>query len=120
MLNLDTHIVVFAFDDKLDASEREIMQDEDWAISSIALWELAFLVGRRRINLNLDGYRFESFLSQLEILPIDINVARTSARLDFRSDPADELIALTSIVYGIPLAMRDRVIRNSKLVPLST
>ena len=34
-------------------------------------------------------------------------------------DPADELIAATSIVHGVPLLTRDRQIRRSKLVPLA-
>ena len=120
MINLDTHIVIFALDDKLNSAERQAMQTEDWAISPIVLWEIAKLVERRRLNLNLDGNRFDQFLSNVEIIPIDTNIARTCARLDFRSDPADQLISATSIVYGIPLVTRDRVIRQSQLVPLAT
>ena len=120
MVNLDTHIVIFAIDDRLSLSERVAMQDERWAISTIVLWELAYLAENHRINLDLDGYRFRNFLSEVELLPIDLNIARTSTRLDFKSDPADHLIAATSIVYGVPLVTRDRVIRNSKLVPLAS
>ena len=120
MINLDTHIVIFALDDKLNSDERQAMHTEDWAISPIVLWEIAKLVERRHLNLNLDGNRFDQFLRNVEIIPIDINIARTCAKLDFRSDPADQLIAATSIVYGIPLVTRDRVIRQSKLVPLAT
>jgi PIN domain nuclease of toxin-antitoxin system len=39
--------------------------------------------------------------------------------LDFKSDPADELIAATSVVERIPLLTRDKRIRKSKLVPLA-
>ncbi len=38
-------------------------------------------------------------------------------KLDFKSDPADELIAATSIVYQVPLVTRDKKMRRSKLVP---
>ena len=31
-------------------------------------------------------------------------IARTSTRLDFTSDPADEIIAATSVVHGVPSA----------------
>jgi predicted nucleic acid-binding protein len=34
-------------------------------------------------------------------------------------DPADELIAATSIVHRLPLVTRDKKIRKSKLVPLA-
>jgi PIN domain nuclease of toxin-antitoxin system len=40
-------------------------------------------------------------------------------RLDFRSDPADEIIAATSIVHRAPLLTRDSVIRKSKRVPFA-
>ena len=40
-------------------------------------------------------------------------------RLDFESDPADELIAATSLAYGIPLLTRDRKLLRSKIVPLA-
>ena len=120
MVNLYTNIVVFAMEGKLNGVEINAMQNEAWAICPIVLRELAFLVANNRIRLNLDGHRFGTFLERVELLPIDMNVARTSTQLDFRGDPADELIAATSIVYGVPLVTRDRVIRQSKLVPLAT
>jgi PIN domain nuclease of toxin-antitoxin system len=36
--------------------------------------------------------------------------------LDFRSDPADELIAATSLTHNVPLVTRDARIRSSKLI----
>lgn len=45
-----------------------------------------------------------------------------STRLDLRSDPADvadELIAATSIVHGVPLLTRDARWLASRLVPLA-
>jgi len=40
--------------------------------------------------------------------------------LDFDSDPADEIIAATSVVHRVPLVTRDRTIRRSKLVPIAS
>jgi PIN domain nuclease of toxin-antitoxin system len=34
-------------------------------------------------------------------------------------DPADQLIAATSVVHGVPLLTRDRTLRRSKIVPLA-
>jgi predicted nucleic acid-binding protein len=42
-----------------------------------------------------------------------------STQLDFSADPADELIAATSIVHDVPLVTRDRRIRSSRRVPLA-
>jgi PIN domain nuclease of toxin-antitoxin system len=39
--------------------------------------------------------------------------------LDFTGDPADELIAATSVVHAVPLLTRDKQIRKSKLVPIA-
>ena len=52
--------------------------------------------------------------------PIDLTVARASTRLDFTSDPADEIIAATSVVHNVPLLTRDDIIRSSKMVPLAS
>lgn len=38
--------------------------------------------------------------------------------LDFAGDPADEIIAATSIVHNVPLITKDRHIKKSKVVPL--
>lgn len=59
------------------------------------------------------------FLGALHVWPITLDICRTICRLDFRGDPADEIIAATSIVHRAPLLTRDRVIRRSKLVPLA-
>ncbi|MDQ3013317.1 MAG: hypothetical protein M3X11_21750 [Acidobacteriota bacterium] len=53
------------------------------------------------------------------VIPISLEIARVSTQLDFRSDPADELIAAISIVEGIPLPTRDHKILASQLVPLA-
>ena len=120
MVNLDTHIVVFAFNEELSTLEQTAMLEQDWAICPMVLRELTYLVENHRLDFPLYERTFQRFLNDLSILPISFNVARTSATLDFHSDPADELIAATSIVYGIPLVTRDRTIRQSKLVPLAT
>jgi PIN domain nuclease of toxin-antitoxin system len=54
-----------------------------------------------------------------QVWAIDFEVALQSTQLDFYSDPADELIAATSIVHGVPLLTRDTKILRSKLVPFA-
>ncbi len=58
-------------------------------------------------------------LNGIHLWPIDFAVARMSTGLDFVGDPADELIAATSVVHDVPLLTRDRVIRRSAMVPLA-
>lgn len=38
------------------------------------------------------------------------------AARDFRSDPADEIIAVTSLVHRVPLLTRDRLLLESPLL----
>ncbi len=40
-------------------------------------------------------------------------------RLDFRGDPADEIIAATGLVHKAALVTRDRRILRSEVVPLA-
>lgn len=119
MLNLDTHILVFAFSDELRPGERTLLERERWSISAIVLWEIAKLTQLGRLSLDLDDRDVVRSLSRVHVWPIDLDIARTSIRLDFKGDPADELIAATSIVHDVPLVTRDRVIRQSKIVPLA-
>lgn len=92
---------------------------EPLAISDIVLWELAKLVQPGRITLDLSNPSFQVCLKQLTVIPISLNIAHTSTQLGFRSDPADELIAATSIVVGIPLLTCDHKILGSQLVPFA-
>lgn len=85
MLDLDTHILLYAVTDRLTASETKMLRGRQWSISAIVLWE----------------------------------ISKQSTRLDIRGDPADDLIAATSVVHNVPLATRDRTIRRSQTVPLA-
>ena len=96
------------------------MSRSRWSISSIVLWELAKLVQMGRLDLDIDDREVVRVLSRLHVWPIDLDVARASTRLDFGGDPADEIIAATSVVHNIPLLTRDQVMRDSKVVPLAS
>lgn len=120
MLNLDTHILIDALRGELNRNERQVLARSQWSVSAIVLWELAKLVQLDRVDVDLDDREVVRTLSRIHAWPIDMAVARTSTQLDFRADPADEIIAATSVVHGIPLVTRDAVIRRSALVPLAT
>jgi PIN domain nuclease of toxin-antitoxin system len=117
MLNLDTHIVVALLSGELSTDEFDLVTAEPLAISDIVLWELAKLVELRRLDFDLRDADFLGFLRSTTIFPTTLEIARKSTELDFKSDPADEIIAATSIVEGMPLVTRDRRILKSKLVP---
>ncbi len=119
MLNLDTHMVVALLIDDLSKTERRALDNDRWAISGIVLWELAKLVQLGRLEMDLGDRRFLAFLEFATVVPISLEIAVRSTQLDFRSDPADEIIAATSVVEKLPLLTRDTRIRASKMVPLA-
>ncbi len=119
MLNLDTHVLVSILNGDLSPREHELVLKNELAISGVVLWELAKLVQLGRLDMDLDSTEFRQFLRQVSIFPITLEIARTSTRLDFSSDPADEIIAATSIVEKTPLLTRDRRILKSRIVPLA-
>jgi PIN domain nuclease of toxin-antitoxin system len=116
MLNLDTHILLHALTDSVTPRERKLLSAQTWSISAIVPWEIAKLAQLGRIEVDLNAPLLLRTLSKLHVWPIDLAVCRTVVRLDFRGDPADEIIAATSIVQGIPLLTRDRAIKRSKMV----
>lgn len=117
MLNLDTHILLYVIPGRLTARERKIAEaDREWGISAIVLWEIEMLHQHRRIPHGLDDPLLKSLLSRIEILPLSREVCLKLRALDFKSDPADQIIAATSLAYKIPLLTRDARIRTSKVV----
>lgn len=119
MLNLDTHILVEGLIGGLTNRELDLVEDEAIAISDIVLWEISKIVQHKHLSINVDGTAFRRLLRQLTVYPVTMEIARQSVSLDFRSDPADEIIAATSIVERIPLLTRDRKILKSRIVPIA-
>jgi PIN domain nuclease of toxin-antitoxin system len=118
MLNLDTHILIHALAGDLKRQERTLLATHQWSISAIVLWEVAKLVQLGRIDLDIDAPEFSRLLTRVHIWPLTLEICRRIRSLDIRSDPADEIIAATSVVHNVPLLTRDRVIRKSRLIPL--
>jgi PIN domain nuclease of toxin-antitoxin system len=119
MLNLDTHVLLHAVAGKLTPTETKFLRADRWSISAMVLWEIAKLAQLGRISVDLDDRDVVRVLSSVHTWPLTREVARTSTHLDVSSDPADEIIAATSVVHGVPLVTRDRRLRQSKMVPIA-
>ncbi len=119
MLNLDTHILIYALSDNLNRKEKAILSGDSWSISPIVIWEISKLSQLGRIELDLNDPEFALVLNNIHIWPLNLDVCRAIRRLDFKGDPADEIIAATSLVYNVPLITRDAEIRGSGVVPLA-
>ena len=119
MLNLDTHILIHSLEDALAPAERRLLAANEWSISPIVLWEIAKLAQLGRIEFDLEDPRIGRVLRQIRVWPLTPAICHVSCELDFHGDPADELIAATSVVEQVPLLTRDGKIRASRLVPLA-
>ena len=118
MLNLDTHVLLHALTGDLTRREAALLARDTWSISAIVLWEIAKLAQLGRIAVDLDDPELLRALTRLHTWPLSLDVCRALTDLDFKGDPADEIIAATSLVHRVPLVTRDERIRKSRVVPL--
>ncbi|HJZ74695.1 MAG TPA: PIN domain-containing protein [Vicinamibacterales bacterium] len=118
MLNVDTHMLLYALTGTLKPRERRVLGADQWSISAIVLWELAKLAQLRRISINLEDVEVVRALARIHVWPLTREIAQASTRLDIHGDPADELIGATSVVHNVKLVTRDRALLKSKIVPL--
>jgi PIN domain nuclease of toxin-antitoxin system len=119
MLNLDTHLIVLALEGRLNPEERRLLANDFWSISDVVFWEIGFLARDRRVRTSPRDPELHRLLEGVTVWPVTLEIAHALRFLDFRSDPADEIIAATSIVHEIPLVTRDMRILRSRVVPLA-
>jgi PIN domain nuclease of toxin-antitoxin system len=123
---VDTHVVVWlAFDQGQISRKAKVAIDDarknaaGLAISDITLLELAAIVNKGRVRLDIS---LESFLQEVEsrfvVLPMSGKICARATELpeSYPKDPADRVIAATALVAGLPLLTADREIRRSKTV----
>jgi hypothetical protein len=72
VINLDTHILVFALASRIDERERSLLAGQTWGVSAIVFWELAKLVQLGRIQMDLEDAEVVRALSALRVWPIDL------------------------------------------------
>lgn len=119
MLNVDTHVLLYAVAGELRPREMRLLSASRWSVSAIVLWEIAKLAQLGRIAVDLDDPEVARVLAKVHVWPLTREIAHASTRLDIRGDPADELIAATSVVHKVSLVTRDRALLKSKVVPLA-
>lgn len=124
MVLLDTHIWLWWLlgDGALTSRERtalgRLAESKSLAVSWVSVWETEMLERKGRIQLLPDFNKWIQFATKPEIATIlsaDTQVVLAQRQLPetFHADPADRLIAATSILSGYPLATHDRRIREA-------
>jgi PIN domain nuclease of toxin-antitoxin system len=120
---LDTHTLIWWVNGDSRLSERaaEAITDnlagDGVVASSISAWELAVLVDKGKLELNLDVLTWTETAARVEgfrFVPVDNLVAIRSRTLpgDFPPDPADRIIVALARELAIPLATADKKIRD--------
>ncbi len=126
---LDTHAWIWWIcgDSRLTLREREaldnLLPSERPVLAEISLWEVAMLVERDRLELDMDLERWLAVASApatVELARLTPAVAAEVARLPekFHRDPADRLIVATARVMKLRVLTRDKKISAARVVPL--
>ncbi len=125
MILLDTHVVIWIASDpeKLsrNASEaiRHANREGGIAISAVTLWELAWLMTNRRLEIAGTVEAFvEEIAKRFAVRPITPKIAVLATQLpdSYPKDPIDKLIGATALSEGMSLVTKDREIRAGKIV----
>jgi PIN domain nuclease of toxin-antitoxin system len=77
MLNLDTHVLLYALTDDLTPRERALLSNETWSISAIVLWEIAKLAELGRIDIDLDHAELARTLARIQTWPLTLDICRS-------------------------------------------
>jgi len=118
---LDTHVLIWwanGESEKLSAAAIAAIEAEEQQrlVSAISCWEVAMLVERGRLGLNVDIERWLNLVAsapRLQLLPLSPAVAVASTRLPgtFHADPADRFLVAQARHLNIALVTADSKIR---------
>ena len=124
MILLDTHVLVWLDEanPKLGTEAIEhintAFQTGNVMVSAISFWEVAMLVrkGRVRLDMDLSVWR-NDFIEQGVIeMPVTGEIGIKAAHLEsFHGDPADRLIAATALQHSITLLTADEKLLDCQL-----
>ena len=124
MVLLDTHVLVWLDEanPRLGAGAVEEIDSAfragNVSVSAISFWEVATLVRKGRILLDMDlsAWRKELLEQGLVELPVSGEIGVKAAGLDpFHGDPADRLIAATAMQHSLTLVTADEKLLSSPL-----
>jgi len=104
------------------AAKKAIKRDEDeLLICDISIWEISMLIKKRRLEVDDTSSGFINLLLQSRnyiIQEITPEIAELSVNFgsEINSDPADRLIAATSITRNAPIVTADQNLRDATLI----
>jgi PIN domain nuclease of toxin-antitoxin system len=125
MILLDTHVLIWLAGEPSNLSRkatdviRRASQETGIAISTIKLWELAWLGTHNRLKITGTVEAFvEQIVSRTAIRPITAMIAVLANQLptNYSDDPCDRHIGATALAEGIALITNDTTIRVCKQI----
>ena len=124
MIVADTHVIIWYAlkPQRLSQTAHKALVDADQTdgiiCCDISLWEIAMLMQKGRLQMDADYLEFINLVltaSQYVVKPISPEIAELSASLfpTVNKDPANKIIAATSIVEKADLVTADADLRHS-------
>jgi PIN domain nuclease of toxin-antitoxin system len=115
---VDTHVLIWdalrpeLLSDNAKEALSQANENEGILLCDISLWEIAMLVKKGRISLGISYQEFIRLVLlsknyQLQSITPEIAELSTQLSEDINNDPADRIIAATSLVMGVPLVTAD-------------
>lgn len=125
---LDTCVWIWASMDhpRLNKPAQDYLAEAIWCVSAISVWEVAMLVQKGRLELNMSVRQWvkQALTEAVDVmmLPLAADIAIGSCEFSMpHADPADRIILATAQHESIPLVTADKVIlREAKKLHLKT
>lgn len=127
MILLDTCVIIWDALEPERISKKAIKaihdadQHNSLNLSDISLWEISMLIDKKRIEIDTSTAKFLNLYLQsrnIAVLPITSETAELTATFGNKisNDPADRIIAATSIIYNAQLITADCKLRDCSLL----
>ncbi|MEZ7819425.1 MAG: type II toxin-antitoxin system VapC family toxin [Pseudomonadales bacterium] len=127
MILLDTCAIIWDALDRAQLSDKALSamnradESNTLIVSDISIWEIAMLIHKERIKIATTATNFVNLYLQtrnISVIPISPEIADLSVNLELgtNKDPADRIIAATSITQNAQLVTADQNLIASKIV----
>ena len=127
MIVVDTHIIIWnalkpeRLSDKAGKAIAAANSSDGIIFCGISLWEISMLIHKGRLSMDIGYIEFTELIlqsNQYILRGITPQIAWLSGELfsDNNKDPADRIIAATSIIENAGLVTADKALRQSKAV----